>query len=455
MVTRRFFLLGGIAACSLPAEQGGEASTGSAGNAAGQARTPRAPAGPVLSPEQFGARGDGRSDDSRALQACMDRATPGAVVRLRRGAVYRVDTNRNPSWARFGGLRMRPGVTLDLNGAELRALPSALPQGAVVQAARADGWSIVGPGRIVGERDVHRGRDGEWGMGIAAFSARGWTVGPAVEVSNCWGDGIYVGSDGRPGTFCEAFTIDGVGVSDCRRNGISVVAGRNGQIRDVRIRNVGGTSPEGGIDLEPDRVEHPNRNIAISGGSIRDVGVGVYVTVANENIWINGLDIAARNSGIIIGDNVTNLLIENNPRIASTIGGAEGAAVRTVVANPSSVRSVRLRNNGLFGGGFFVLEFDGRGYRDVAITGNHIHASNRGTQGAARLVGVTFTDNQVVIDPGAGRADDFFAHLSDVTRGRNVYRNRTAHRMHAVIFGGRDLGGERYVGPSLRAWIER
>lgn len=451
MIDRRLFLLGGLAACSVAADESGEA----AANAQAMRRPPSAPAGPVLSPEQFGARGDGRSDDTAAIQACIDRAPPGGVVRLRRGAVYRIDTNVNPTWNRFGGLKMRSRVTLDLNGAELRALPSEHNAGAVVQAPRVDGWRILGPGRIVGERAVHRGSSGEWGMGIAAFAGRGWIIGPDVEVSDCWGDGILLGALERPGMFCEDFLISGVRVSRCRRNGISVTAGRNGRLENLRIESIGGTNPEGAIDLEPDHTEHPNRNIVISGGTIRDVGVGIYVTVANENVRIEGMTIEARNSGILIGDNASDLIIENNPRIASTTGGDEGGAIRTVVARPASLRNVAIRNNGLFGGGFFTLEFDGRGYRQVAISGNRIHASNRGTQGIGRLVEVTFTDNDCVIEGAAGRASEFFGHFASVTRGRNTYRNATSHRMHLVLFGDRDLGGDRFVGPNLRPWIER
>lgn len=452
MIDRRLFLLGCLAACSAPAENSGEAAT-----VAQRMRTRAAPVpgGPVLSPESFGARGDGRSDDTRALQSCLDRAPAGAVVRLRRGAVYRIDTNRNPTWNQFGGLQMRSGITLDLNGAELRALPSPHPAGAVVQAPRVDRWRILGPGRITGERAEHRGRGGEWGMGIAAFGGRGWTIGPGVEVADCWGDGIYLGPLRTPGNFCEDFLITGVRVSRCRRNGISVTGGRNGRIQGIRIEAISGTSPEGGIDLEPDHREHPNRNILISGGTIRDAGVGIYATVANQDVRIEGMTIEGRNSGMIIGDDTSGLVIENNTRIASTIGGAEGAAIRAVVARPPSVRGLTIRNNGLFGGGFFTLEFDGRGYRDVAITGNRIHAANRGTQGVGRLVDLTFTDNDCSIEGGAGRANEFFGHFSGVTRGRNTYRNATPHRMHLVVFGGRDLGGERFVGPNLRLWAER
>jgi polygalacturonase len=102
MITdRRIFILTGTAALALVA-------------GSGMAQT----SGRVLSPEQFGAKGDGRADDTQSLQICLDSARPGDIVRLRRGAVYRVDTNWQPTRETFGGLKLRTGQILELNGAE-------------------------------------------------------------------------------------------------------------------------------------------------------------------------------------------------------------------------------------------------------------------------------------------------------------------------------------------------
>lgn len=435
MMNRRFFLAAGTALALSMAGSRLCAQTGA-----------------IVRPEAHGARGDGRTDDTAALQAAMDATPSGGRLQLRRGAVYRIDTNYRAPWLDFGGLKMKRGVTLDLNGAELRALPSASVAGAVVLAYQTAGWSVVGPGRITGERNVHRGTTGEWGQGIAVFSSSDWTIGPGIEIADCWGDGIYLGNAAnRPGGYCDRFLITGVTIRNCRRNGISIIAGRDGEIRGVRIADIAGTAPQAGIDLEPDDARFGNRDIRIDGVTISGVQVGIGVTVANERVRIARSSIEAANSGIIISDNTRTLEIVDNVRIASTQGGAEGGAIRTVAANGATINGVTIRNNLIAGGGFFVLDFTHAGYRNVVIDQNRIHASNRGTIGIGRMLsGGTFTGNQSVIERGAGAANEYYVQFHGVTHGRNRFESRSAVRMRAFRTG-RDLGGDVIATPGLLA----
>jgi len=403
----------------------------------------------AVSPEQFGARGNGRTDDTVALQRALDTAGPGGTVRLRPGAVYLVDGNANPTQIGYGGLKLLPGQTLDLNGAELKALPTDRTHYVVVQAHGVNGWSIVGPGRITGERDVHRGQGGEWGHGVAAFGSSDWRVGPGVHISNCWGDGLYVGRVEGGGThYCDRFLIDGIEVSHCRRNGITVVAGRDGEIRRVHVHHISGTGPEGGIDLEPDERHLPNHNIRIRDGRIHSSPCGIFVTVGNKDVLITGMRISCSNTGILFSDGTERLRIIDNPLIESTVGGAEGAAIRTVTGNPPSINDVRISRNLLRGGGFYVIQTLGLGYRNVVIDHNRIHASNRHVRGIAALGTSEFNDNVAVVEANAGFPNEHLVIFDDVRFARNSFRNLSPYVSSVIIrHGGRDMGGNVFPPP--------
>ena len=405
-----------------------------------------------LRPEDFGARGDGSTNDTAALQRCLAAAPAGAVVQLRSGAVYRVDTNYRPTSGTFGGLRLKTGQVLDLNGAELKALPSKHAHGAVVQAYGVSGWEIRGAGRITGERSSHAGQGGEWGMGVLALSSNDWTIGPNVEINDCWGDGLYVSSM-EGGDHCLNFLIDRVHIWNCRRNGISIVAGRNEEIRSANIHDINGTSPYAAIDLEPDHSARPNRNIRISGGKIRNVGAGICVTVANENVVITGMEIEARGSGVLIGNGARNLKIVSNPQIRTLAGGEEGAAI-WAVANPSTIEGLHIIENDLSGGGGFVVDLWGQGYRDLIVSRNRISATNKGTQGIARVGAGFFTDNVCLLGRNTGKEGDYFIHLQTVSYGRNVYRSESPHSMYSAIRGGREIAPDSFESPKLIKYSE-
>lgn len=404
--------------------------------------------GPALSPEDFGAAGNGRSDDTLAIQRCIEAAGDGGIVRLRRGAVYRIDTNLQPTSEGFGGLKLKDRQVLQLNGAELKALPSTNRHGAVVQSYGTHGWRIEGPGLITGERDVHRGTTGEWGMGVLAFAANDWSIGPGVRINNCWGDGIYVGGERRVGDFCHGFLIDEVEVWNCRRNGISIVGGRNGEIRRVHIHHVRGTGPEGGIDLEPDHPSKPNRNITIRDGRIDNCPVGVFVTVANQNVLITGMDMSCYNAAVLFADNTEDLRIVRN-RLATTNGGEEGAVIRSVIGQPATAKRVTIQHNELSGGGFYVLHIGGMGYQDLVITHNRIRVSNERARGIALLGSALFTDNIGVVEPQAGWGpDEYLLILDGVRHGRNNFRNLSRYNLPVVLRHGTvDLGGNSYPPP--------
>lgn len=115
---------------------------------------------------------------------------------------------------------------------------------------------------ISGDRKVHNGKTGEWGMGIAIRGRSKDIVINNAVVKDCWGDGIYLGhlKHNAP----ENVLITNALIDNCRRNGISITTGKNIRIIEPVVSNTNGTKPECGIVIEPSASTAIFENIVIS-----------------------------------------------------------------------------------------------------------------------------------------------------------------------------------------------
>lgn len=102
--------------------------------------------------------------------------------------------------------------------------------------------------KLEGDRNIHLGLKGEWGMGLFIRSAQDVLI-HKCDISDFWGDGIYIGEEN--GVPCNSINIYGAFLDNNRRNGISIISAKNFTMSNSVISNTNGTSPEYGIDIEP------------------------------------------------------------------------------------------------------------------------------------------------------------------------------------------------------------
>ncbi|AEE20739.1 right-handed parallel beta-helix repeat-containing protein [Dokdonia sp. 4H-3-7-5] len=122
--------------------------------------------------------------------------------------------------------------------------------------------------------------EGEWGMGIWMASARNIEI-YAPKVEKCWGDGIYIGKGdiNKPN---NKILITDPYINDNRRNGISIVSGKNVTINNAIISNTNGKSPEAGIDIEPNGNDDVIENITINNPhTINNAYLGIVVSLGS------------------------------------------------------------------------------------------------------------------------------------------------------------------------------
>lgn len=150
-------------------------------------------------------------------------------------------------------LILKSNTTVVLNGT-ICLEGNDLPTYRMVYINRLHDVTISGNGRIVGDVVTHTGRTGEWGMGIWIKDSKNIVL-KDITVSNCWGDCIYLGqSKTNKDCFSENILIDNVTCSGGRRQGLSIISGKNIRIINSTFTKIGTikfTRPGHGIDIEP------------------------------------------------------------------------------------------------------------------------------------------------------------------------------------------------------------
>ena len=169
--------------------------------------------------------------------------------------------------------------------------------------------NVKGKGCIVGDKHTHTGKDGEWGMGIMFKDAHHATV-SGLTIKDCWGDCIYVGDNSTDVTIEKCYLDHG------RRQGISITSANGVLIRNCRITNVSGTSPEFAIDVEPNKNEFVGNVIIDHVSSTNCVGGFKAATIAENArigaVIVRNCDISADGQFALRFINCESALAENN-----------------------------------------------------------------------------------------------------------------------------------------------
>src|SRR3990170_6531309 len=235
---------------------------------------PAAPQGCVVAPKSplvvnvrdRGAKGDGSTDDTEAIQAAIDEVGGTGGTVLVPDGTYMVDAVKKKR-----RLALKSDMTLKLaKDAVLKAIANDSRKYAVLSISDVSNVTVVG-GTLEGDRTEHKGKAGEAGMGIRIDDGAKRVTISGVTSRKMWGDGFYV--EGAKDTkFC------GVIADNNRRQGLSIVEADGVLVTDSVFRNTRGTRPSAGIDLEPDEASQKIVNIRIQNSKFIDnAGPGIEI----------------------------------------------------------------------------------------------------------------------------------------------------------------------------------
>ena len=267
----------------------------------------------IVTPEDFGAAGDGVTDDTAAVQAALD---SGADVVLFSGTYLVTPQDVAPF---YPTLDVPSNITL--TGTGTIQLSSTALTNYEILSVRGQTNVHINDITIIGDVDTHSGITGEWGFGIDVDDSENVYINN-VKVSKCWGDGIFIAhlDDSQPVNINKNIHVSGCKVSYNRRNNITISAVIGCYISGCEIDHGAGTAPEAGIDIEPDVYTGETvkdcfiSDCYLHDNGVRAINIDNFTSNPSDNIVITGCVIENEDLGI---RGMSETTLTNKPIIAN------------------------------------------------------------------------------------------------------------------------------------------
>ena len=369
--------------------------------------------GDYLTPQMF--RGL-EEDDTKAFNEAINHLTGDCNTVYVPAGTYQINAET--------GIRLKSNMNLILaDGAVLKAIGNSSRNYNMVLVSGVSHVKISG-GQIQGERYEHNASSGgEWGMGVGIYDSSDIQI-SGTAISECWGDGIYLGStheaDGSGG--CKQITVTNCTLSGNRRNNFSIVCADYVTVEGCTIRNANGTAPEYGIDIETNFSSNPCEHITIQNTVFEGNGQASIGIVTNANdIRIEGCTL----KGAFINYAGTNVVVSD-----SVIYGEVDARIGISMINGASV------NDGSTAEDVLIATFQGENWSGE-ICPYGVDDSNPIT---SQIVTSTLDSSEMVLrierKERGNKEAGCYLKLGDMTDGKTVaLKKGTTYRFEYVVRG--------------------
>lgn len=199
----------------------------------------------VRNVRDYGARGNGSTDDTTAFQNAINSLPSGGGTVFVPAGNYMIDALRSVNLRSRMHLQMHPD-------AKLIAKPNGASDYSVVLAERVEDIEISG-GHVIGERDSHQGTANKGGLCVAIKGCKRLTI-RDIRISKAWSTGLSISCKPvwrAPLAMSRDVAIVGVVSTDNRRNALAITNCIDVKVYDSEFSGTNGVKPQVGIDIEP------------------------------------------------------------------------------------------------------------------------------------------------------------------------------------------------------------
>jgi len=189
----------------------------------------------VVTPEMFGAKGDGVSDDTQQVQKAFEHHNI-----LLQNDYYVSDAYVDE----YSLLTVSDNTRIVFNGS-IKLAASSVGRLYIIDMTDKHNITLVGSGVIDGNRAAHIGEDEQWVHCINVIGGENITI-DGITCINAWGDGIYIGNH-----LCKEVHVRNCTMRNNRRNNMSLTCCDGAYITGCLFAEANGQNPRAGIDIEP------------------------------------------------------------------------------------------------------------------------------------------------------------------------------------------------------------
>lgn len=255
-----------------------------------------------VTPQMFGAKADGVTDDTDAIQAAFDSLTDGGTIYFPSGKyiLQHSNTMNGGDYVAISAEGKQGIKVIFDNGATIKHNLTTVGRYTMFRFFDCDGLEICG-GVIEGERNEHP--DVVTGYGSKGLHIRNCdnVYIHDMEIWNVFGDSIGLSGTTKQ---CENILVENCAIHDCYRNGISVGGVKRGIIRNCHIYDISGNAPEAGIDIEAE-YGYNNEDITVEGCYIHDCVQNTIAFSSNSyNLKVRDCILDGETQGQTTSDNI-------------------------------------------------------------------------------------------------------------------------------------------------------
>ena len=202
----------------------------------------------------------------RGLSNAIDYASKNNIryIKLEKGT-YLVNCYSNES------VVLKSNIEFDLNGSTIKQNLVNQKRYNVLSIHNVENVRVFN-GKIEGDKETHKyteeNESAELGMGLSLRGCKNVEI-TNLEICNMTGDGIYINESLE--NKVSDVKIFNCNIHTSRRQGISIITGKNIFIENNNIHNIRGIDPQSGIDIERNEEEQTSDNIYIKNNTFYNI----------------------------------------------------------------------------------------------------------------------------------------------------------------------------------------